>query len=149
MKIEIWNRQEPLKGLEKEIWFEAYPQSKNKTLVLIDDAEVMFLEDINCTNEEEVKAYIEKRKEEEKKEIQHKKDEVDKKLEKTKLDILEAVVKMQLGTSEKINAEDVPPLTDINDVGIPSNGHIDLSNIDTTNIGLIDPSLIPPPPKVD
>lgn len=68
MKIEIWNRKDKLKNLEKEVWFESYPQAKFKTLVLVDDSEVLFLEDINCKNEEDVKQYIEDRKKEEIKE---------------------------------------------------------------------------------
>lgn len=67
MKIQIWNRKDNLKGLSKEVWFEAYPEARDKILVLVDDVEVLFLEDINCANEEEVGKYLEKRKEEQEK----------------------------------------------------------------------------------
>lgn len=44
--IKIWDRVEKLKGLEPNIWLNAYPQATTKTLVLVDDTSVYFLEDI-------------------------------------------------------------------------------------------------------
>lgn len=44
--IKIWDRVEKLKGLEPNVWLNAYPQAITKTLVLVDDTSVYFLEDI-------------------------------------------------------------------------------------------------------
>lgn len=44
--IKIWDRAEKLKGLEPNVWLNAYPQATTKTLVLVDDTSVYFLEDI-------------------------------------------------------------------------------------------------------
>lgn len=44
--IKIWDRVEKLKGLEPNVWLNAYPQTATKTLVLVDDTSVYFLEDI-------------------------------------------------------------------------------------------------------
>ncbi|WP_347161309.1 hypothetical protein [Peptostreptococcus anaerobius] len=45
MKIKIWDRKESMNGTSKEIWEKSYPESKYKTLVLV-DSEVFWLEDI-------------------------------------------------------------------------------------------------------
>ena len=42
----IWNKTDKLKNLDPEVWFNAYPQSKTKTLALIDESEVVFIEDL-------------------------------------------------------------------------------------------------------
>ncbi|SFE87523.1 hypothetical protein [Peptostreptococcus sp. D1] len=44
--IKIWDRVERLKGLDSSVWLNAYPQASTKTLVLVDDTSVYFLEDI-------------------------------------------------------------------------------------------------------
>lgn len=77
-KIIIWDREESLKGIDKEVWFGSYPRSKSDTLVLVDDSIVYFLEDIKSlegytdgTDIEIVQRYVDdeekKRLEEEKK----------------------------------------------------------------------------------
>lgn len=65
-KIQIWDREQSLKGLDKDIWFGAYPQAKEKTLVLIDEVQVVFLDDlkskgfVGTTDTEIVEAYLKK-----------------------------------------------------------------------------------------
>lgn len=74
---------------------------------------------------------------------------LDEKIDKTKSEIIEAVIRMQMDNPTKINAEDVPPLTSLNDLGLPRN--VDMGNlgeIDINDIPAIDPSLIPPPPAI-
>ncbi|WAW14737.1 hypothetical protein [Peptostreptococcus equinus] len=45
-KIEIWDKESELKGLSKEMWLENYPETESKTLVLVDDSLVLWLEDL-------------------------------------------------------------------------------------------------------
>lgn len=44
--IIIWDKETDLKGISKDIWLEGYPQAMSKTLALIDDKEVVFIEDL-------------------------------------------------------------------------------------------------------
>ncbi len=46
MNIKIWDKESNLKNLDKEVWFKSYPRSKTDTLVLVDNSDVYFLEDI-------------------------------------------------------------------------------------------------------
>lgn len=70
--IKIWDRAEKLKGLEPNVWLNSYPQAALKTLVLVDNTTVYFLEDIKeqgftgDTDSDVVNAFL-KHKEESKK----------------------------------------------------------------------------------
>lgn len=46
INIKIWNRKDNLKGLDASVWLNSYPRAKDKTLVLVNDNEVLWLEDI-------------------------------------------------------------------------------------------------------
>lgn len=68
--IKVWNKKEKLKGLDSQVWLEAYPRAKSDTLVLVDDSEVLWLEDIKLhgftgdTDTAVVEAFLAKREEE-------------------------------------------------------------------------------------
>ncbi|WAW14608.1 hypothetical protein [Peptostreptococcus equinus] len=47
-KIEIWDKERDLKEISKEIWLENYPEAKEKTLVLINDSLIVWLEDLKA-----------------------------------------------------------------------------------------------------
>ena len=107
MNYIIWDRKEKLKGLDVEIWFKSYPQSREKTLVLIDDTYVVFLEDLknDCyigTDDEIVKKYIEdikKEKEEEQEKEENYKLEIDElkgKIKQMELDNAQAIAELSM-----------------------------------------------------
>ncbi|WP_101772316.1 hypothetical protein [Peptostreptococcus faecalis] len=101
MKIKIWDRKETLKGLDKEIWFDAYPASKDKTLVLIEDAEVVFLEDIKAegftgsTDIEIVENYLKDREEKQKEQQEQAEKEKEKEQQREK-ELEEKIKQMEL-----------------------------------------------------
>ncbi|WP_101774010.1 hypothetical protein [Peptostreptococcus faecalis] len=70
--IIIWNKIEKLKDLDKEMWFKSYPIAKEKTLVLINNSEVVFIEDLKVegftgsTDIEIVENYLKDREEKQK-----------------------------------------------------------------------------------
>lgn len=45
-KIQIWDKKSNLKGFKKDIWFNEIPRSKYDTLVLVDNIQIYWLEDI-------------------------------------------------------------------------------------------------------
>lgn len=107
MNYIIWDRKEKLKGLDVEIWFKSYPQSREKTLVLIDDTYVVFLEDLKKdgyigTDDEMVKKYIEdikKEKEEEQEKEENYKSEIDElkgKIKQMEIDNAKAIVELSM-----------------------------------------------------
>lgn len=82
-EVIIWNRSSKLKDLDPNVWFEAYPESKDKTLVLIDNTEVVFLEDLIAkgysgdSDESIVRSFINTRIEESKKYVENPSDTTD------------------------------------------------------------------------
>lgn len=90
--IKIWDRVEKLKGLDKSVWLNAYPQAALKTLVLVDNTTVYFLEDIKeqgFTGESDidiVKSFLAKIEEDMKKSDSEAQEQAEKK--KSDLDIL-------------------------------------------------------------
>lgn len=62
--IIVWDKNSDLKGISKDIWIKGYPQAISKTLALIDDVEVVFVEDLKAkgytgaTDIEVVQSYI-------------------------------------------------------------------------------------------
>lgn len=76
-EVIIWNRSSKLKDLDPNVWFEAYPESRDKTLVLIDDSEVVFLEDLIAkgysgdSDESIVRSFLNTRSEESKKYVEN------------------------------------------------------------------------------
>lgn len=70
--IKIWDRVEKLKGLEPNVWLNSYPQAALKTLVLVDNTTVYFLEDIKeqgftgDTDSDVVNAFLKKKDDESK-----------------------------------------------------------------------------------
>lgn len=81
--IVIWNRVNKLKDLDPEVWFKAYPESQDKTLVLIDDSEVVFLEDLiskgytGDSDEAIVQSLLDKRESDAKKYVENPSDTTD------------------------------------------------------------------------
>lgn len=85
MNYIIWNKTDKLKDLEPKVWFNSYPQSKTKTLILIDDVYVIFAEDErknlqldeNSTDDDVAKAYIKKLEEENKRAEEEEKNRIE------------------------------------------------------------------------
>lgn len=119
MKIKIWDREESMNGIAKEIWEKSYPESKYKTLVLVDN-EVFWLEDIKTqgftgdTDTAIVESFLAKREEDRaraEKEAQvqdeQKKSEIEKRVEeeanKVRLEYAVAVAEL----TEKIEKDKV------------------------------------------
>lgn len=104
MNYTIWDRKEKLKGLDAEVWFKSYPQSKEKTLVLIDNTYVVFLEDLKNdgyigTNDEIVRKYIEDMQESTNKEDEGNKSEIDllkEKIKQIELDNAQAIAELSM-----------------------------------------------------
>ena len=125
MKIKIWDRKESMNGTSKEIWEKSYPESKYKTLVLV-DSEVFWLEDIKAqgfvgeTDTAVVESFLAKREEdrlkaekEAKAKNEQEKSEMEKRVEeevnKVRLEYAVAVAEL----TEKIEKDKVELYTDI------------------------------------
>ena len=116
--IKVWNKKEKLKGIDQQVWLEAYPRAKSDTLVLVDDSEVLWLEDIKSqgfvgdTDVVIVEAFLAKREEERAKaekeaqvQAEQKKSEIEKRVEeevnKVRLEYAVAVAEL----TEKIEKD--------------------------------------------
>lgn len=118
--IKVWNKKEKLKGIDQQVWLEAYPRAKSDTLVLVDDSEVLWLEDIKSqgfvgdTDVVIVEAFLAKREEERAKaekeaqvQAEQKKSEIEKRVEeeanKIRLEYAVAVAEL----TEKIEKDKI------------------------------------------
>lgn len=107
MNYIIWDRKEKLKELDVDIWFKSYPQARQKTLVLIDNSYVVFLEDLKNdgyigTDDEIIRKYIEdikKEKEEEQEKEENYKSEIDllnEKIKQMELDNAQSIAELSM-----------------------------------------------------
>lgn len=118
--IKIWDRKERLKGIEVNVWMDAYPRAKSDTLVLVDDVVVYFLEDIKnqgftgATDTAVVEAFLNKQEEDRQKaekeakaKAEQEKSEIEKRVEeevnKVRLEYAVAVAEL----TEKIEKDKV------------------------------------------
>ncbi|MDB8821765.1 hypothetical protein PN296_05965 [Peptostreptococcus anaerobius] len=116
--IKVWDKKEKLKGLDPQVWLEAYPRAKSDTLVLVDDTVVYFLEDIKsqgftgATDTAVVEAFLNKKEEDRQKaekeakaQADHEKSEMEKRVEeevnKVRLEYAVAVAEL----TEKIEKD--------------------------------------------
>lgn len=120
INIKVWNGKDNLKGLDASVWLNSYPRAKDKTLVLVNDNEVLWLEDIKeqgftgDTDVAVVESFLAKREEdrlkaekEAKAQADHEKSEIEKRVEeeanKVRLEYAVAVAEL----TEKIEKDKV------------------------------------------